>query len=156
MLSIINKYGALSENVVKIYTTHILQGLEYLHYKRVIHRDIKAANVLVDRNGVCKLADFGTAKCVHELNGQHNSMTGTVNWMAPEVIQQLNYGRAADIWSVGCTVYEMVTGVPPWNDCQSAVRTCLTLVRCHEYRCQNGPASSPTSHSISGMQRFHL
>lgn len=122
MLDIINKYGgALSENVVINYTKQLLTGLEYLHSHEVIHRDLKAANVLVDRNGVCKLADFGTAKSVHELNGQSNTLTGTLNWMAPEVIQQQPYGRAADVWSIGCTVFEMVNGHPPWHNAGNIV-----------------------------------
>jgi serine/threonine protein kinase len=107
--------------VVINYTKQILKGLEYLHSHEVIHRDLKAANVLVDRNGECKLADFGTAKSVHELNGQNNTLTGTLNWMAPEVIQQQAYGRAADIWSIGCTVYEMVNGMPPWHEAGNIV-----------------------------------
>ena len=121
LLAIVNKFGALPEEATRRYTRQILAGLEYLHFNSVIHRDIKAANVLVDRNGVCKLADFGTAKKVHELNSQKNSMTGTVNWMAPEVIKQEKYGRAADIWSVGCTVYEMITGQPPWSEFENMV-----------------------------------
>lgn len=121
MLSIINNFNALPENVVRSYTFQILDGLAYLHSHEVIHRDLKAANVLVDRNGVCKLADFGTAKSVHELNGQSNTLTGTLNWMAPEIIKQLPYGRTADIWSFGCTVYEMATGHPPWQEAGNMV-----------------------------------
>ena len=128
LLSIIGKFGgSLSENVVINYTKQLLDGLEYLHSHEVIHRDLKAANVLVDRNGVCKLADFGTAKSVHELNGQNNTLTGTLNWMAPEVIQQQPYGRAADIWSFGCTVFEMVNGHPPWHTVGNIVIYCKAV-----------------------------
>lgn len=117
----IQKFGALKEAVVKKYTKQILNGLRYLHYNEVIHRDLKAANVLVDRAGVCKLSDFGTAKIVSEMGSESNSLKGTVNWMAPEVIQQLKYGRYADIWSLGCTVYEMVTGKAPWHEKKTIV-----------------------------------
>jgi len=120
--SVIEKYAPLSENLVALYTKQILQGLEYLHFHKVIHRDIKGANVLVDRKGICKLADFGTAKVLLEKDDQLNSLTGTANWMAPEVIQQSGYGRYADIWSLGCTVYEMLTGSPPWAELKSIVR----------------------------------
>ena len=103
--------------MIKIYTKHICEGLLYLHVNKIIHRDIKGANILLTNDGVCKLADFGEAK---KLMGQHaleqcNSIRGTANWMAPEVIRQSNYGRHADIWSVGCTVLEMATGKPPWS-----------------------------------------
>ncbi len=56
------KYNGLSEPVVAVYTKHILQGLEYLHYKGVIHRDIKAANIMIEEDGQCKLTDFGSSK----------------------------------------------------------------------------------------------
>ena len=83
----IEKYAPLSERLVSVYTKQILMGLEYLHYHNVIHRDIKGGNVLVDRFGTCKLADFGTAKVVLESGEKPKSLTGTANWMAPEVIQ---------------------------------------------------------------------
>ena len=64
-----------------------MEGLEYLHVHKVVHRDIKGANILVDNKGVCKLADFGSAKVTCLKNDQLNSLTGTANWMAPEVIR---------------------------------------------------------------------
>jgi serine/threonine protein kinase len=83
--------------LVRVYTKQILEGLEYLHSHGVIHRDIKGANVLVDANGICKLADFGGAKviCSAQSNdGQDtNSLKGSPYWMAPEVIKQTGYGR---------------------------------------------------------------
>ena len=60
--SLLKKYSKFNENLVKIYTKHILQGLYYLHAHNVVHGDIKGANVLVDNHGVCKLADFGGSK----------------------------------------------------------------------------------------------
>ena len=60
--SLVKKYGSLNERLIQIYTKQILKGLEYLHVNKIVHRDIKGGNILVDRNGVCKLADFGNAK----------------------------------------------------------------------------------------------
>lgn len=80
--SLIKTYGPFQEQVAARYTKQILHGLEYLHYHNVVHRDIKGANVLVTRNGIVKLSDFGSAKriCSYE-----QSMIGTIAWMAPEV-----------------------------------------------------------------------
>eukprot|EP00826_Nyctotherus_ovalis_P001788 TRINITY_DN10317_c0_g1_i7.p1 TRINITY_DN10317_c0_g1~~TRINITY_DN10317_c0_g1_i7.p1 ORF type:complete len:297 (-),score=86.15 TRINITY_DN10317_c0_g1_i7:135-1025(-) len=116
---LIARYGSFKENLVRLYSKQILKGLEYLHAHNVLHRDIKGANVLVDSNGICKLADFGEAKKIYAGNSQsclYSSLKGTPYWMAPEVIRQTRYGRQADIWSFGCTVIEMATGKPPWAE----------------------------------------
>ncbi|XP_047312904.1 mitogen-activated protein kinase kinase kinase 5-like, partial [Impatiens glandulifera] len=128
----INKYvrdhcgGAMTESVVRNFTRHILSGLAYLHGMKTIHRDIKGANLLVDANGVVKLADFGMAKHlvgpIAEL-----SLKGSPYWMAPELIQSVSQKDASpdlafavDIWSLGCTVIEMMNGRPPWSDYEGA------------------------------------
>ncbi|KAI6690846.1 hypothetical protein NL676_027674 [Syzygium grande] len=92
----------------------ILSGLKYLHDRNVVHRDIKCANILVHANGIVKLADFGLAK-VTTLNDVR-SCKGTAFWMAPEVVNAKDpgYGLPADIWSLGCTVLEMLTRRVPY------------------------------------------
>ncbi|KAJ9174813.1 hypothetical protein P3X46_013418 [Hevea brasiliensis] len=108
----------LQDSHVSVYTKQILKGLNYLHERNVVHRDIKCANVLVDENGCVKIADFGLAK-VTNLNAIIKSCKGTACWMAPEVFNSKiagGYGFQADIWSVGCTVLEMLTGKPPYSD----------------------------------------
>lgn len=115
--SLLQKFGPFAEPMVAVYTKQILTGLEYLHANRIIHRDIKGANILVDSDGVVKLADFGASKQIQNVmsaTGDLHSLKGTPYWMAPEVIKQTGHGRQADIWSVGCTVIEMLTGKPPW------------------------------------------
>ncbi|XP_043343879.1 mitogen-activated protein kinase kinase kinase 19 isoform X5 [Cervus canadensis] len=117
--SIINRFGPLPEMVFCKYTEQILQGVAYLHENCVVHRDIKGNNVMLMPTGVIKLIDFGCAKRLAwaGLNGTHSdmlkSMHGTPYWMAPEVINESGYGRKSDIWSIGCTVFEMATGKPP-------------------------------------------
>ncbi|XP_045415094.1 mitogen-activated protein kinase kinase kinase 19 [Lemur catta] len=117
--SIINRFGPLPEMVFCKYTEQILQGVAYLHENCVVHRDIKGNNVMLMPTGIIKLIDFGCAKRLAwaGLNGTHSdmlkSMHGTPYWMAPEVINESGYGRKSDIWSIGCTVFEMATGKPP-------------------------------------------
>ncbi|GMP47128.1 hypothetical protein CsSME_00015034 [Camellia sinensis var. sinensis] len=119
LLKLYQKYE-LRDSQVSSYTRQILHGLKYLHEKNVVHRDIKCANILVDANGSVKLADFGLAK-VTKLNDV-KSCKGTPFWMAPEVVKRRNqgYGLAADIWSLGCTVLEMLTRQIPYShlECQ--------------------------------------
>ncbi|KAI6681572.1 hypothetical protein NL676_035453 [Syzygium grande] len=113
LATLYKKYN-LSDSLVSAYTRQILNGLEYLHDQNVVHRDIKCANVLVDASGSVKLADFGLAKAI-KLNDA-KSCKGSAFWMAPEVVnlKDTGYGLAADIWSLGCTVLEMLTRQHPY------------------------------------------
>ncbi|XP_039173364.1 LOW QUALITY PROTEIN: mitogen-activated protein kinase kinase kinase 1 [Eucalyptus grandis] len=114
LAALYDKYN-LRDSQVSAYTRQILNGLKYLHDQNVVHRDIKCANILVDVSGSVKLADFGLAKATN-INVAKSSK-GTAFWMAPEVVNLKNrsYGLAADIWSLGCTVLEMLTRRPPYS-----------------------------------------
>ncbi|VAI07506.1 unnamed protein product [Triticum turgidum subsp. durum] len=115
LVSLYQKYR-LRDTHVSAYTRQILNGLNYLHERNIVHRDIKCANILVHANGSVKLADFGLAKQTSKLNVL-KSCKGTVYWMAPEVVNpKKTYGPAADIWSLGCTVLEMLTRQLPYPD----------------------------------------
>ncbi|XP_076922138.1 mitogen-activated protein kinase kinase kinase 1-like [Bidens hawaiensis] len=116
LANLYHKYR-LQDSQVSTYTRQILSGLTYLHDRNVVHRDIKCANILVDVSGSVKLADFGLAKAT-KLN-DIKSCKGTPFWMAPEVVnnrKNKGYGPAADIWSLGCTVLEMLTGQVPYSN----------------------------------------
>ena len=93
-----------------------LHGLLYLHEQGVIHRDIKGANILTTKEGLVKLADFGVATKQSGLD--QSSVVGTPYWMAPEVIELSGATTSSDIWSVGCTVIEMIEGKPPYHKLQ--------------------------------------
>ena len=81
-----------------------------------MHRDIKGANILTTKNGVVKLTDFGVATRQNE-DEKYSSVAGTPYWMAPEVIEQTGHiSTACDIWSVGCTIIELLTSNPPYAD----------------------------------------
>ncbi|KAJ9435698.1 Mitogen-activated protein kinase kinase kinase 2, partial [Diplonema papillatum] len=107
--------GSLSEKTAKVYTADILRGVAYLHSKQVVHRDIKGANTLIDSTGALRLADFGSSRKLQTKDTRLTSVRGTPHWMAPEVIRQTGHAKPADLWSVGCTVIEMLTGSPPFS-----------------------------------------
>lgn len=116
--SCLRKHGKFEEPVVSSLTRQALSGLAYLHREGILHRDLKADNILLDVDGTCKISDFGISKKTDNIygNDKTNSMQGSVFWMAPEVIRSQGEGYSAkvDIWSLGCVVLEMFAGRRPW------------------------------------------
>jgi len=129
--TLLKKFGRIQEPLCARYIAQTLLGLDYLHRRGVVHRDIKAANILVTKDGTVKLADFGIAavsdaqddgeKALATLRGMdhkdqapNTDAVGSPYWMAPEVILLQGASSNSDIWSLGCTIIELLTGSPPY------------------------------------------
>lgn len=122
--------GPLPEPIVAAVAAGALQGLVYLHADRTIHRDIKAANLLLTSRGAVKLSDFGVSARLTASLTRRRTFVGTPYWMAPEVIARNDggYGTRADIWSLGATVFELLEGAPPLADMHPA-KAIMEIVR---------------------------
>jgi len=106
--------GCIEEKYATVVTREVLLGLSYLHKSNIIHRDIKAANVLITASGKVVLCDFGVAARLATSSSKRNTMMGTLLWMAPEVVATTPaYDTKADIWSLGIMIHEMIKGAPP-------------------------------------------
>jgi serine/threonine protein kinase len=97
----------LKERVIVTWTGQLLQALEYMHARNIIHRDMKPHNVFISRQSNLKIGDFGLAKMLAK--GKATSRVGTPAYIAPEVLQYDGYGPSVDVWGVGCLAYEMMS-----------------------------------------------
>eukprot|EP00668_Euglena_longa_P022737 GGOE01028320.1.p1 GENE.GGOE01028320.1~~GGOE01028320.1.p1 ORF type:complete len:809 (-),score=209.56 GGOE01028320.1:402-2828(-) len=150
---LINDLRGLSLSLMRKYATEVLRGLRYMHGHGLLHRDIKASNVLLRDDGVAKVADFGTVlKIPEEETPACGSVKGTVLWMAPETFRG-RYSTASDMWSFGCMLIEMATANDPWHEQQ--FREQLTAMVFIATRPDALPSIPPQLNEDLGTHFFH-
>ncbi|GMM38208.1 serine/threonine protein kinase [Saccharomycopsis crataegensis] len=123
LLSLIKKYGSLNEEVTKYYTCQLIDALKYIHDSGIIHRDLKPENILLDQDWKIQITDFGTAKFLDKDpstgafidDGRAKSFVGTAEYVSPELLNDKAVGKPCDIWALGCIIFQMIAGKPPFK-----------------------------------------
>ena len=130
MLRFIKKMAAKEVDVTQFYAAEIVQALEHLHRLNIIHRDLKPENILLNSNMHILITDFGSAKILNPDAaengagsgaesgpgpGRRNSFVGTAQYVSPEILTNSGSSPASDLWALGCIIYQMVTGIPPFH-----------------------------------------
>jgi len=157
--SMVKRFMPLPPSVIRSWTKQLLTGLLFLHSSSIIHRDIKGDNVLIDPSSdpsleaQVKLVDFGAAKRITDAVSHSRTVIGTPYWMAPEIVDLTGegpgYSFKADVWSVGCTVSEMVSGKPPWPT-KPNVPSAIMMIG----QAKDGPTEIPAAQSSPGCLDF--
>lgn len=114
LFTLLNKKTQLDEEATRFYLAEITLALEHLHDNNVIYRDLKPDNIMLDKNGHIKLTDFGLSKFDIRKGHCTETFCGTIEYMAPEILNKTPYGHSVDIWALGVVMYDMLTGGPPF------------------------------------------
>ncbi|XP_053900652.1 serine/threonine-protein kinase 36 isoform X2 [Malaclemys terrapin pileata] len=114
LFQILEDDGNLPEDQVQDIASQLVSALYYLHSHRILHRDMKPQNILLGKGGIVKLCDFGFARAMSINTMVLTSIKGTPLYMSPELVQEKPYDHTADLWSVGCILYELFVGTPPF------------------------------------------
>ena len=149
MYSLIQNEGKLTESAARHYTAQITLAMAYLHQQLFVYRDLKPENVLFSRSGHVRITDFGLTKRCHDRTW---TMCGTPDYIAPEILRNSGHGKGVDYWALGCVLFEMLTGLPPFHDPEGNLTVSWVLGhrpgRAFPVRLHNGGVISEEARSL--------
>lgn len=121
LLPHIKKVGSFDFKCTQFYTAELILALEHMHSKNIVHRDLKPENILLDAQMHILIADFGSSRIIDDNKDENdprkraNSFVGTAHYVAPEILKCEKLTKAADLWALGCIIYQMISGLPPFR-----------------------------------------
>ncbi|CAJ0961496.1 unnamed protein product, partial [Mesorhabditis belari] len=124
--------GALTPPEVRYMTLQIAEGIEYLHARAIIHRDLKLANVFLNDRMIAKIGDFGLATMMEKGNERKKTLCGTPNYIAPEVLEKAGHAFEVDVWALGCILYTLLVGTPPFET--KSLQETYRRIKSNQYR----------------------
>jgi serum/glucocorticoid-regulated kinase 2 len=122
---LLKRVRRMSEDEARVYFIQILLGIEYIHSMGYMYRDLKPENILIDAHGFAKIADFGLAK---PRSKKSFSFCGSVEYMAPEIIEGKGHNSSVDYYCLGTILFEMVMGYPPFYNARSSLEETKTRI----------------------------
>uniref|UniRef100_A0A663N3B3 Serine/threonine-protein kinase PLK2 n=1 Tax=Athene cunicularia TaxID=194338 RepID=A0A663N3B3_ATHCN len=148
MAHILKARKVLTEPEVRYYLRQIVSGLKYLHEQEILHRDLKLGNFFINENMELKLGDFGLAARLEPLEHRRRTICGTPNYLSPEVLNKQGHSCESDIWALGCVMYTMLLGRPPFE-----TTNLKETYRCIREARYSLPSSllAPAKHLIASM-----
>ncbi|XP_067934178.1 serine/threonine-protein kinase PLK1-like [Watersipora subatra] len=130
---IVKMRQSLTEPEVRFYLRELLAGCQYIHSRGVVHRDLKLSNLFITEKMHLKIGDFGLSTYIANANDRKESICGTPNYISPEVINKIGHSFPADIWAIGCIIYALLSGRPPFEtDCLKETYKLITKCKYNE------------------------
>ncbi|KAJ8916192.1 hypothetical protein NQ315_016331 [Exocentrus adspersus] len=140
MMELHKRRKALTEPETRYYMKQILNGVNYLHHNRIIHRDLKLGNLFLNDDLVVKIGDFGLAAKIEYDGERKKTLCGTPNYIAPEILNKKGHSFEVDVWSMGCIMYTLLIGRPPFET--SSLKETYSKIKKCDYRISSNISSS--------------
>ncbi|XP_058800159.1 serine/threonine-protein kinase polo [Phymastichus coffea] len=149
MMELHKRRKALTQYETRYYMKQILNGVEYLHDHRIIHRDLKLGNLFLNDDIQVKIGDFGLATKLEHEGERKKTLCGTPNYIAPEILTKVGHSYEVDIWSIGCIMYTLLVGKPPFET--SSLKETYTRIKLCNYEVPSHMVNTPAMNMISNM-----
>ncbi|KAJ8687080.1 hypothetical protein QAD02_022874 [Eretmocerus hayati] len=149
MMELHKRRKALTEYETRYYMKQILDGVYYLHQNRIIHRDLKLGNLFLNNDLQVKIGDFGLATKLEHDGERKKTLCGTPNYIAPEILTKVGHSYEVDIWSIGCIMYTLLVGKPPFET--SSLKETYARIKQVNYKIPQHMQNTPAMFMISSM-----